>query len=217
MSNNTRPLRVLMIHGYRQNASSCREKSGAFRKLTKRHIDPVFISAPLVVPSKPDEANSADERGWWFSGADDSFSAGQQSELCRGFEASLATVRAAALEHAPIDGVLGFSQGAALVGLLCALQQRGELDWTFRFAILVAGFRSRSMPHAKLYEESITLPTLHVFGDTDRVIPKEMSEDLLKCYTDAAVLNHSGGHHIPATSKDKGVYLEFLDRMRLQC
>ena len=45
---------VLMIHGYRQNATSCREKSGAFRKLTRRHVEPVFVSAPLVVPPRAD-------------------------------------------------------------------------------------------------------------------------------------------------------------------
>ena len=48
------PPQVLMIHGYRQNATSCREKSGAFRKLTKRHLEPVFVSAPLVVPPRAD-------------------------------------------------------------------------------------------------------------------------------------------------------------------
>ena len=50
--------------------------------------------------------------------------AGQQSDVCAGFEQSLATLREAAERDGPFDGVLGFSQGAALVGLLCALQQR---------------------------------------------------------------------------------------------
>ena len=42
----------------------------------------------------------------------------------------------------------------------------------FNFAIFVAGFKSRSSPHDVLYTEPISLPTLHVFGDTDKVIPK---------------------------------------------
>lgn len=54
---------ILMLHGYRQNANSCREKSGAFRKLTKKMIDPVFISAPLVVPACPE--SSGEQPGEW--------------------------------------------------------------------------------------------------------------------------------------------------------
>ncbi|XP_043197406.1 esterase OVCA2-like [Amphibalanus amphitrite] len=211
-----KPLKVLMIHGYRQNATTSREKSGAFRKLTKRHLEPVFVSAPLVVPPRADGSTpaDADERGWWFSSADQSFAASQKSELCAGFEESLAILREVAEREGPFDGVLGFSQGAALVGLLCALQQRQELEWSFRFAILVAGFRSRSAPHQKLYEERIELPTLHVYGDNDQVIPREMSEELVQLYSNATVLRHAGGHHIPASGKEKPVYLQFLESMR---
>ena len=42
----------------------------------------------------------------------------------------------------------------------------------FRFAILVACFKSNSLQHSSVYSERITIPTLHVFGDTDQVIPK---------------------------------------------
>ena len=42
----------------------------------------------------------------------------------------------------------------------------------FDFAIFVAGFKSRQRPHEALYEKIVTVPTLHVFGDTDKVIPK---------------------------------------------
>ena len=43
-----------------------------------------------------------------------------------------------------------------------------------RFCILVAGFVSRTMSHKEQFtallktEQLISLPTLHVFGDTDR-------------------------------------------------
>ena len=79
------------------------------------------INPPLDLPLP---TAASDERGWWFSTADQSFSACQPSELCAGFEESLATLQRAAEREGPFDGVLGFSQGAALVGLLCALQQR---------------------------------------------------------------------------------------------
>ena len=45
-------------------------------------------------------------------------------------------------------------------------------DFGFRFAILVAGFRGRSSGFQELYKSPVKMPTLHVFGDTDQVIPK---------------------------------------------
>ena len=42
----------------------------------------------------------------------------------------------------------------------------------FDFVILVAGFKSFSAQHEMFYTEPITCPSLHVYGDTDRVIPK---------------------------------------------
>jgi len=38
----------------------------------------------------------------------------------------------------------------------------------------VAAFKSRSSGHSAYYTNPISCPTLHVFGDTDRVIPKGM-------------------------------------------
>ena len=83
---------------------------------------------------------------------------------------SLASVETQFKENGPFDGVLGFSQGAAMLGLICGLQQQGKLEFAFRFAIFVSSFKSRSAPHQYLYDEKITIPTLHVFGETDQVM-----------------------------------------------
>ena len=44
----------------------------------------------------------------------------------------------------------------------------------FDFVILVAGFRSRQSQHDHLYKVSFSVPSLHVYGDTDKVIQKGM-------------------------------------------
>lgn len=43
------PLRVLCIHGYQQNGSTFREKTGAFRKLLKKQVELTYLDAPLSV------------------------------------------------------------------------------------------------------------------------------------------------------------------------
>ena len=94
--------------------------------------------------------------------------------------------------HGPFDGIFAFSQGAALASLMCLMKERKELAPAidFKFAIMVASFKSLSSKHAKWYGPEamrVTLPTLHVIGAEDRVIKKQLSEELLPLF--------EGGHH----------------------
>lgn len=36
---------------------------------------------------------------------------------------------------------------------------------------MISGFISNSLPHMKCYGEPINLPSLHVFGEADDIIP----------------------------------------------
>ncbi|XP_063058412.1 esterase OVCA2 [Engraulis encrasicolus] len=218
------PLRVLCLHGYRQNAVSFREKTGALRKVLKNRVELVYVTAPLEVPSSAETDNSKESgdkppppsaesaRGWWFSDAQQrSFHAGQECEASLGLEQSVEVVRAAVREQGPFDGILGFSQGAALVAMLLSMQeQRQEPDLAFRFALIISGFRSACAQHTRFYGEAIATPTLHVFGEQDGVIPIDMSKDLLTVFKEPTVLTHAGGHFVPAASAHKPVYLNFL-------
>ncbi|XP_007904384.2 esterase OVCA2 isoform X1 [Callorhinchus milii] len=156
-----------------------------------------------------------DARGWWFSNPkEDSFNALDQVDTCKGLDESLETVSKAMVELGPFDGVIGFSQGAALVSMICTLKQKGDPRFYFDFAILIAGFKSRSKLHADFYKEPISLPSLHVFGDTDRVIAGEMSQELSTLFVDPVILTHPGGHFVPASAPQKQVYFQFLEKFQ---
>lgn len=223
------PLRVLCIHGYRQNGSSFREKTGALRKLLKKQLELVYVTAPLTVPTAateevPKEENNSvpapegneDPRGWWFSDVQArSFSAQQQCEASLGLQDSITAVREAVKNQGPFDGILGFSQGAAFVAMLCSLQEQNlEPEFKFRFAILVAAFRSACEEHQKFYDAPLQIPSLHVFGLEDRVIPDSMSRDLLPSFQDPQVLIHPGGHFVPAAAVHRQTYQDFLKRFQ---
>ena len=50
-------LRILCLHGYRQNGNMFREKTGSFRKLLRKHVaEFVFMDAPHLIPI-PDNKN----------------------------------------------------------------------------------------------------------------------------------------------------------------
>jgi hypothetical protein len=51
------------------------------------------------------------------------FDSKKPSDICLGFENSLALIEKTFEELGPFDGLLGFSQGAAFVGILSGMQQ----------------------------------------------------------------------------------------------
>ena len=56
MQEDGKKLRILCLHGYRQNEVTFREKLGAFRKLVKgKRVDLVFFSSPVKVPPSSDD------------------------------------------------------------------------------------------------------------------------------------------------------------------
>lgn len=80
-----------------------------------------------------------------------------------------------------------------------------------KFIILVSGFKSVSSDHDSFYIEKINIPSLHISGTTDKVIPHEMHLMLEDCFVDPVVLHHEGGHHLPATVDEKPFYKKFFE------
>ena len=77
-----------------------------------------------------------------------SFNALEDTKICPGYEVSLAAISEAESTLGPFDGILGFSQGAAMVGLYLAANPRSS----FKFVIYVASFKSKSESHSHLYD-----------------------------------------------------------------
>ncbi|CAM5110652.1 unnamed protein product [Natator depressus] len=225
------PLRLLGLHGYGQNQRSFHARTGALRKALRGRAELVTVSAPHPAGPEPGGAagpgdrlagcgvpgpggpgarcspspQDADPRCWWFPRPrEGALGAREEAAPCQGLEESLEAVAGAFAAHGPFDGLLGFSQGAALVARVCALQQRGDARFPFQFAVLVAGFES------SCDREPIAVPSLHVLGDADRVIPPARSRELAARFVDPAVLTHPGGHFVPASAPQKRAYLEFL-------
>ncbi|XP_043267809.1 esterase OVCA2 [Venturia canescens] len=214
MSSTKPKLRVMAIHGYRQTDSVFSAKLGSLRKSFKQKIDFHFVRAPHLVPpldsnNEPKESGTEDA-GWWFNTEDHVFKAIEPSNICVGFEDSLAEIEKAFQESGPFDGIIGFSQGGAFAAILCAMQQKKLLSIKFNFAILISGFKSLCKPHEIYYDEKLHLRTLHVYGETDKVIPTVMAKELADLFDNKTVVTHEGGHYIPGK---KQIYNEFIDEM----
>ncbi|KAL3271156.1 hypothetical protein HHI36_021654 [Cryptolaemus montrouzieri] len=215
--NNTK-LQILALHGYRQNSETFRQKTGAFRKIVKKWAEFTFLDAPHKVEMVTGADDSVigqsgeNERGWFFNRDDRTFRGIRKEGPSIGFEESVKLVEETFEKKGPFDGIWAFSQGACFLGLLCDLQQRGLLKAKFNFAVIVAGFKSGSSEHSIFYGEPIPLPSLHVFGEGDQIIPWEMSETLSECFKTPVKVKHKGGHFVPASSEQKPTYQEFFER-----
>lgn len=147
---------------------------------------------------------------WWFNKDDGTFKGTNKSGPAWGFGESVKHLEEVWKTQGPFHGLLGFSQGASMVALLCSLSVRGLTPIDPRFAIICAGFKSGSLAHMNYYCNEITVPSLHIYGETDEIIPKEMSMELMECFEEPSVLKHPGGHYFPATAAQKEAYIDFF-------
>ncbi|KAI4301691.1 hypothetical protein L6164_034942 [Bauhinia variegata] len=244
----SRKLRILCLHGFRQNASSFKGRTASLAKKLKKITEFVFIDAPHELPfiyqpparrphvdcvttslpsSPPPTMEKCTRKFAWFVApgfdgtcggdwkvADGPFDPLQYQNQTEGYDISLTHLKTVFSQEGPFDGILGFSQGAAMTAFISAQQEklRGEID--FRFVILCSGFAAR-------VEEMdcglIKCPSLHIFGNDhgrDRQIANQASRELASIYdADCSVIvRHDSGHIIPTRSPYIDDIKDFLKR-----
>ncbi|GMJ11740.1 hypothetical protein like AT1G09280 [Hibiscus trionum] len=240
-----RKLRILCLHGFRQNASSFKGRSASLAKKLKSIAELVFIDAPHELPfiyqscteannscvpssgrHSPPPENCKRKYAWLvapdFGGeveadwkiANQPFDPLQYQQQTDGFDVSLAYLKKVFSEQGPFDGILGFSQGAAMAALLGAQRDKlkGEID--FRFVIVCSGF---ALPFADIGHNPINCPSLHIFGsdpDKDRQITSHTSRYLASRFEEgcSVVIEHECGHIIPTRSPYIDNIKDFLKR-----
>jgi len=185
-------LRVLCLHGYHGTGAILRRQMAALAGSLPANIEFVYIDAPSL---------ASGDFGWWHEG----FS---------GWERTRDWIVGRLNAGPRIDGIFGFSQGAALAGLLAALREspRAPRGLDFGFAIMVGGFTSFLPQHADLFPRPLTIPSVHVTGRGDGIVPRSDSLKLASRFADPLVLEHSGGHVIPGDRMIAEPIARFLAR-----
>ncbi|KAL8170783.1 hypothetical protein V2J09_022587 [Rumex salicifolius] len=203
----SRKLRILCLHGFRQNASSFKGRTASLAKKLKSIAELVFVNAPYELPfvyqpirkdnepclpkQDPPPLKSCNKKYAWlvadsfhsrsqeeWDKTDMAFDALQYRQQTEGFEESLSYLKSVFSQQGPFDGILGFSQGAAMTALICAERGRLEQEMGLRFAIMCSGFAVNLSGSEK---SPINFPSLHVFGSgsvKDRQIASDCSRDL---------------------------------------
>jgi acetyl esterase/lipase len=109
---------------------------------------------------------------------------------------------------------------AGLTGLLTGLRAPDgkateERPLVFDFAVIVGGYPSIDPDHAVRYaaQDSFAVPSLHIIGRTDSVVPPAKSFDLAAKFSHPVIVEHSGGHVVASTPTVRTAYREFLNDM----
>lgn len=201
----SRKLRILALHGYHGSGEILRGQMGTIPSELADIADFVFIDAP-----------SHDDRdfGWWHAveaepdpACEDPGVHGPRRHYKGWQRTREAIVRL--FEEEKFDGLFGFSQGAALSGLLTGMRARGkattERPLHFDFVMMVSGFPSNDPKLAALYtqRDAYDLPSLHVLGHADGIVPVERTRALAAHFVNPIFAEHAGGHVI---SSDKSVH-----------
>jgi len=185
-------LRVLCLHGYHGSGAILRRQMAPLAGSLPADIEFVYIDAPSL---------ALGGFGWWHEGF-------------TGWERTRDWMVERLGAGPRIDGLFGFSQGAALTGLLAALREspRAPRGLAFGFAIMVGGFTSFLPQHAALFPRPLTIPSVHVIGRGDGIVPRSDSLKLASRFTDPLILEHGGGHVIPADQTVAEPITRFLTR-----
>jgi fermentation-respiration switch protein FrsA (DUF1100 family) len=206
-----RPLRILCLHGYHGSGEVLRRQMQSLISGLESRVELVHLDAPSL---------SAGDYGWWHARGGDESGVGHAPMRYEGWDRTRKAIVSAFEQRGPFDGIFGFSQGAALAGLLVGLRAPGGVPTTeqpliFDFAILVSGFVSNDPAHAALYSRraSYALPSLHIVGRSDGIVPARDTMALAARFSEPSILEHGGGHVIASEPSIRSGVDSFLQEM----
>lgn len=193
-------------------------------KELKGVVEVVFVDAPLELPKEPGDEVAM--RTWWLREA-----GGGGGRAFEGWEASLRLLRDVWRDKGPFQGVIGFSQGAAVGFLLTLLADAADHEASssspdacfasLRSAVLCAGYVPSPLPIRvpgvrptdgyRVGTAGASRPTLIIAGAGDVAVPPAATWQLAAWFDDHCKHAHKGNHAFPAKAADVAAVVAFIN------
>jgi len=245
-----------MLHGYTQSGDKFHAKTRALEKALIKAF-PASSASPipsypggiqLFYPTGPLRLNPADipgydpsnpgavaenaeidAYGWWRR----EVSTGEYEGLLDGLKIMAETIK----EAGGIDGVIGFSQGAAASAMVASLLDEGRarafeetrkekggigypssflgadstpINPPLKFAVSYAGFMAPNPLYQAFYEPKIETPSLHFIGSLDTAVEEKRPLALIERCSNSRVIYHPGGHFVPIAKEFAAGLISFI-------
>lgn len=220
--------KILLLHGNRQTGDVLLGRLEKLKKLLLRDFDLDIVApdAPFLfedddldcddVGGKPD-GSAQWQRTWWH----------RKGNVYIGLEESLQML-GSVWKQEEFVGIMGFSQGSRLAHIISLLHTitNGAAFPGLKSVVHCSGYGDCPLPRnfyeysllksewnlSKLVPEDvlINVRSLHVMGESDKLIPLQSSEALLKFYVEPSVYVHPGSHFVPVKKVDVERYAQFF-------
>jgi predicted esterase len=203
-------IHVLVLNGFRQNATVIAERMEQYQKRTKGVIEWHFLSAPYK-SMDADNRSTFNPLQWWTTDVTrliphymEDFDTGNES-----VEYVANYIRTSSV---PFTALFGFSQGGSLIQML----PEDVLFPKIKSLIFVGSLQVRSKKQESNSGCLLLLPahkhphTLHLGGEQDKLIPLAESMTLSSCFHGAVFKAHTKVHCIPVTTEFTSLVTDFL-------
>ena len=237
-------MKILMLHGYTQNGTLFHAKT----KVLEKHLKKLFPDLTLTYPTGPLLLRPEDVPGFESSGQtpDDLEAYGwwRRSNTAdppeyAGIDNAFDMIANIIAKEGPFDGVMGFSQGAALAAMVASLLERSSRQEAFKraqhtstlaipyptsfeklqqppfkFLVSYCGFRAPGERYNGFYEDpEIRTPSCHVNGSLDTLVEESRWRALLEACGGEGMTRlviHPGGHFVPSGRQYLETVAEFI-------
>lgn len=241
-------MRILMLHGYAQTGDTFRRKLRRLESaIRESHPDAsfVYLDGPMkldvddMTESKPtlygdiNKNRRLDLRAWFRLPLIDGH------DPATGLLRSLDYLATVLEHHGPFDGIIAFSQGTVLGGLICSLLQdketRDVIDSTtnlgamerpesflnikhppIKFGIFYASRVLTGEYYDWLYDASrMNTSFCHFFGLLDSMVGDEEQDEVTRVMCrgkSSRTYYHPGGHFVPSDRFSNDIAVNFINR-----
>lgn len=216
-NNENNKLRILVLHGNRQNGEIFKTKTKRYLEKKLNHlVELVYADAPkLYEPSSEikltisaqDYVNMPiinETRSWWSAGDD------EDTMIYNGLEESIMHIDNL-FQNNKFEGIIGFSQGGALTGIISSLVNAEHLNInipvsveniakSLKFVVIISAFSSRDTrpEFIEILKQPINIPSFHIWGKNDTLVDPWRSELLSSKFTNKVIHVHQSSHFIKA-------------------
>jgi hypothetical protein len=194
---NITKLKILALHGWRQNGQVFRSKIKPLVKALSDVADIYFVSAPVKYEAQGaalEAINNAydiapdfsSQRVWWISS--------EGNKIYQYFDTNLEYLQHTFQNQGPFDGILGFAQGGTCGAILSTMSDL----FNVQFLVLIASYIPRATEFvSKFTPNFLPTPSLHIIGKGDILVVPERSRALAQTFVQAEIIEHDGGHFVP--------------------
>jgi len=198
-----RPIRVICLHGTSSCPDMMKMQLQALEKECKGCVEFIYLKGKVKLSEadacRPEVAKmrqvlkNEDLTSWVRYATTTPLDAGGVLDY-DGLEEAADDLEEEMQKHAPIDGVVAFSQGSNVASLLAGRAVTGK-GTPLAFIVHM----SSSMPtwagrYPEYFATSLRIPSFHVWGQTDSTIQSNRPEQMAGLYTAPEIVQHSGDH-----------------------